>query len=125
MKQETADTIARHLGTIQTQLKKAAKDRAETHRRLGCIEEMVQVIVNQNRRERVRDENMSAQLDALKAKVARNTTVAESAVTLIKGLAQQIRDNADDPAALAALADELDATDTNLGNAVTENTPAA
>jgi hypothetical protein len=68
---------------------------------------------------------MSAQLDALKAKVARNTTVAESAVTLIKGLAQQIRDNADDPVALQALADELDATDTNLGNAVTENTPAA
>ena len=92
--------------------------------RLGCIEETLQVIVNQNRRERVRDENMSAQLDQLKAKVARNTTVAQSAVTLIKGLAQQIRDNADDPAAMAALADELDATDTDLGNAVTENTPA-
>lgn len=67
---------------------------------------------------------MSAELDRLTASVANVKTVAESAITLINGLAQQIRDNAGDPAALAKLADDLDADDAELAAAVSANTPA-
>lgn len=67
---------------------------------------------------------MSVALDRLTAEVAETKTIAASAVALIRGLAQQIRDNATDPAALNALADELDATQADLGAAVAENTPA-
>lgn len=67
---------------------------------------------------------MSAQLDTLTNEVAETKTVVQSAVTLIEGLAQQIRDLKDDPAALEALAAELDSTTNALAAAVTANTPA-
>lgn len=66
--------------------------------------------------------NMSAELDRLKASTAAIKTVADSAVALINGLAQQIRDNSTDPAALNALADELDADQAELAGAVSANT---
>ena len=72
-----------------------------------------------------REVHMSVELDALKAKVAANTTVVGSAIVLIDGLAQQIRDLKDDPVALAALANELEATNANLAGKVAENTPQA
>jgi len=68
---------------------------------------------------------MSAALDNLTAKVAANTTVVESAITLIGGLADQLRAAANDPAAVNALADQLDTEDAKLANAITTNTPAA
>ncbi len=61
-------------------------------------------------------------LTELTAKVQANTTVTESAITLIQGLAQQLRDAATDPAAIQALADQLDAADSSLAAAVTANT---
>ena len=64
-------------------------------------------------------------LDALKEKVEANGEVSQSAVTLIQGLAQQIRDAADDPAELEALANQLDAQSKSLGEAVAANTPCA
>lgn len=67
---------------------------------------------------------MSAQLDRLTAEVAEAKSVSESAVALLGGLAQQIRDMKEDPAALAALADELDASTNALGEAVAANTVA-
>jgi ABC-type transporter Mla subunit MlaD len=68
-------------------------------------------------------EQMSVELDRLKAEVARNTEVSNSVVTLVNGLAQQIRDHMHEPAELAKLADELDATSDKLGQAVADNTP--
>ena len=68
---------------------------------------------------------MSAELDRLTASVAAEDTVIDSAVALINGLAQQIRDHANDPAALNALADDIDAKSAALSEAVTANTPAA
>ncbi len=68
---------------------------------------------------------MSAILDRLTADVANLTSVDESAIALLNGLAQQIRDLAGDPAALAALADSIEAQNTSLASAVTANTPAA
>ncbi len=66
-----------------------------------------------------------AELDALSAQVAQNTTVEESAVTLINGLAAQIASLKNDPAALQALADSLNKSATDLSAAVAANTPAA
>jgi hypothetical protein len=67
---------------------------------------------------------MALTLDDLKAKVQRNTTVAQSALTLIQGISQRLKDAAGDPAKIQALADELDATDIALADAVSANTPA-
>lgn len=64
-------------------------------------------------------------IDDLKLKVEAQTTVIQSAKELLGGLAQQIRDNADDPAELKALADVLDANTTGLSQAVKDNTQSA
>lgn len=63
----------------------------------------------------------------LQAKVAANTTVVQSAVTLIQGLKAQL-DAAiasGDPAQLQALSDQLGTDDAALAAAITANTPAA
>ncbi len=62
-------------------------------------------------------------LDELKAKVQANTDVTTSAVTLINGLAEQLRAIATDPVAIQALADQLDAADKSLAAAIQANTP--
>jgi len=69
-------------------------------------------------------EAMSAELDRLTAEVAETKTVIDSALVLIRSIPQLIRDAGTDPAALKALADELDAKQAELAAAVTENTPA-
>jgi hypothetical protein len=71
-----------------------------------------------------RTTHMSAELDALTAQVASNTTVIGSAITLIQGLRQQIIDAGTDPVKLQALTDELAQVDTNLANAVASTPPA-
>lgn len=68
--------------------------------------------------------HMSAELDRLTTEVSENSTVIASAIALLNSLAQIIRDNAQDPAKLGALADELDAKQRELADAVTANTPA-
>ena len=72
-------------------------------------------------------DQMSQNLDSLKAAVAANTAVIGSAVALIGGLAEKLQTAIDagaDPAELQALADELRAQDTALAEAVAANTPA-
>lgn len=66
---------------------------------------------------------MSTALNRLMASVSTLTNVSASAITLITGLAQAVRDAADDPEQLNALADQLDADAANLANAITTNTP--
>jgi hypothetical protein len=67
----------------------------------------------------------SQELIRLTEEVEEHTTVAESAITLIKGLSQLIKDAGTDPAKLKALTDKLDAQNAALAAAVSENTPAA
>jgi hypothetical protein len=67
--------------------------------------------------------DMSAELDRLTAEVSETHSAVDSAVTLIAGLAQQIRDLSTDPAALNALADDLDAQQAAIAAAVAANTP--
>jgi hypothetical protein len=69
---------------------------------------------------------MANGFDALTAQVAANNSVVESALTLIQGLADQIKAliaaGNNDPA-LQALADSLSAEDAKLAAAVAANTP--
>jgi TolA-binding protein len=75
---------------------------------------------------------MSVELDNLKAEVARNTTVDQSVITLVNGLAQQLRDMANSATELSQLksdlvaaASELQASNNAVADVVTANTPAA
>ena len=73
----------------------------------------------------LRDISIMATLDALAAQVAANKTVIDSAIVLINGIAARIAAAGADPAALAALVDDLKASDSALAAAVAANTPAA
>lgn len=68
---------------------------------------------------------MTVELDRLTTEVAETRGVVDSAIALIGGMAQQIRDLSNDPAALTALADELDAQTNALAAAVAANSPPA
>jgi DNA-binding GntR family transcriptional regulator len=64
-------------------------------------------------------------LTDLQAQVAQTTTVEQSAITLIEGLAAQLAAAGTDPAALAKLQSDLASSATALAAAITANTPAA
>ena len=70
-------------------------------------------------------QTMASDLTALTAQVEQNTTVEGSAITLLQGLAAKIASLANDPAAIAALATQLNTSATALSAAITANTPAA
>lgn len=73
--------------------------------------------------ELIEELNMASLAD-LEAQVKANTDVEASAVVLIKGIAQQLKDAiaSGDPTKLQALSDQLKASADNLGAAVAENT---
>jgi hypothetical protein len=94
------------------------------HRRLDHIDhnltalhEAVGIIVK-------KEKHMSAQLDALTAQVKENAEVEASAVLLIQGIAAKLAAAATDPVAIAALADQLNASADALAAAVAANTIA-
>lgn len=66
--------------------------------------------------------HMSAALDRLTTEVSETSTAVDSVLALVEGLAQQIRDAAEDPVKLNALADELDAKQQAIAAAVAANT---
>ncbi len=65
---------------------------------------------------------MSPAFQALATQVERSTTVTESVVTLVKGLAAQIEASKDDPAAISKLAETLSSNLDALASQVTANT---
>lgn len=70
--------------------------------------------------------HMAQELDDLKAAVAKDTEVDQSAITLLNGLKQKL-DAAiasGNPADLKALSDQLGSNAQGLADAVTANTPA-
>lgn len=69
--------------------------------------------------------DMSEALDRLTAEVAETRDATQAAVTMISGLAAQIRDNIDDSDALNALADQLDASQVEIADAITAGTGGA
>jgi hypothetical protein len=88
------------------------------HRQLINVSEQLDTIEGMVRKEMGAIEDLTAQ-------VAQNTSVDESAVTLIQGLAAQIAAAGTDPAKLAALQTNLKASADKLAAAVAANTPAA
>lgn len=64
-------------------------------------------------------------LTRLTAAVEKGKTVDESAATLLGQLSELIRTNAENPAALTALADALDTQQAALTAAIAANTPTA
>jgi hypothetical protein len=64
------------------------------------------------------------QLDALTAEVTRNSSIDESAIALINGLAAKIVELKNDPVALQALADSMRSSNQALADAVAANTPS-
>jgi len=68
------------------------------------------------------ENHMSQELDDLKREVQESKSVTEGATVLIQSLADQIRANKDDPAALEQLARDLDAQTKPLSDAVQANT---
>lgn len=67
---------------------------------------------------------MSDATNNLAAAVQRETSVVSSVMTLISGLAAQIKATSTDPQ-VQELADQINADSDTLANAVTSNTPAA
>jgi hypothetical protein len=68
---------------------------------------------------------MAMDLTRLEAAVERDTTVNQSAITLLSQLSQLVRDTAGDVTKVNALADALDAQQQALADAVVAHTPAA
>ncbi len=62
-------------------------------------------------------------LDELKTKVEANTAIGTSAITLLQGLAQLIRDSANDPQKIQDIANMVDADTQALADAIQANTP--
>jgi type II secretory pathway component PulM len=67
---------------------------------------------------------MSAELDRLTTEVEESRTVTQSAIVLLGKLADLIRASVNDPVKLKQLADDLDAQQKELSDAVVANTPA-
>jgi len=73
------------------------------------------------------EHKMSQEMDRLRAAVTAERTVSASIVTLLNDINQKLRDAgaSGDPAALMALADEIEANTKALADAVVANTPPA
>ncbi len=69
-------------------------------------------------------EQIMSKITDLQAAVAASDAVIQSAVLLINGLAQQIKDAGTDPVALAAVIADIEANKQALADAVAANTPA-
>lgn len=68
---------------------------------------------------------MAGELDTLTAQVGANTSVIESAITLIQNIKALLDAAGTDPAKLAALSATLGSEDDKLAAAVVAGTPAA
>lgn len=66
-----------------------------------------------------------ADIDRLKTAATKNSDAVASATGLLQSLAQLIRDNADDPVELQAIATQIEGSAQALADAVVAGTPAA
>lgn len=65
---------------------------------------------------------MSAEIDRLTTEVSETNTAIDGVLALVAGLAARVRDTAGDAVKANALADELEAKQRVIANAVVENT---
>jgi len=86
-------------------------------RQLGLVLASLDVVTNL-------EQNMSAELESVKAAVQKNTDAEASAIALMQRLSQLITDNINDKPALQQLAADINAQADALAAAVVANTPA-
>lgn len=91
--------------------------------RLDNIDLILKVIMKTQNKILIKETKMSVELDKLEAAVTAENTVIDSAITLINGLAAQIKALANDPVALVALSESIASKSVALSSAVTANTP--
>ena len=98
-----------------------------TTRSLTALHEKIDLLLRRMDAQSNREEKVLMTLAELKATVEAERTVIDSAIVLLNGLAQQLKDAIanGDPAAIQAIADELDAQSQALAAAVVANTPGA
>lgn len=74
-----------------------------------------------------KEEILMATMQDLQAAVQRNSDVDDSVIVLLNGIVQQLKDAqaSNDPQAIQAVIDSLDADTKKMADAVTANTPAA
>lgn len=87
-------------------------------RKLDLIVQLLRAVLAQGAK-------MSQELDDLTAEVAAETTVEQSAITLLNGLAAQLAAAGTDPVKLKALTASIKSSSDSLAAAVVANTPAA
>jgi uncharacterized protein YoxC len=104
MNQADWDTVNRKLDAILTQL--------------GAEYRLLQAV-------KTEEDKIMATVDDLVADVSAESTVIDSAVALLKGLADALKAAGTDPAKLAQLHSDITAKTQVLAQAVTDNTPAA
>ena len=91
---------------------------ATTDQKLDKVLALLTTVVSQ-------EKTIMADLTALEAEVQKNTDVEASAVVLIQGIAQQLKDAGTDVVKLDALRAKLSDSADALSAAITANTPAA
>lgn len=69
-------------------------------------------------------EDMEQVIEELRATTERIESASQAVVSLLQGLAEQIRQAADDPDQVRELGDRLDVVAQSLADAVVANTPA-
>jgi septal ring factor EnvC (AmiA/AmiB activator) len=120
-----SEDIERHRADAAHKLARLHQDIEHNHAEL--VEAMARVSTGHEEILRVIQENyaMSQQdIDRLRASVEANTSAVQSANALITSIAQQMRDAADDPEEIRALADQLEQNTASLSEAVAANTAA-
>jgi hypothetical protein len=91
--------------------------------RLARIETKLNRVLGLSLGDARRDNIMSKALDSLTKEVEEQGSAVDSAITLISGLAEQIRNAGGDEEKLEKLAADLEASQQKLAEAVTANTP--
>lgn len=91
----------------------------ETAERLYRIEAMLGTVLNKQGK-------IMATMEDLKTSVQKNTDAEGSVIALLQGISQQLKDAqaANDPAAIQAVIDQIDANTAAAAAAVVANTPA-
>ena len=91
---------------------------------LALADAKLSAVLNLTSQVKILGELMSAELDRMIEEVEENKTVVGSAVALLQSLAARLRAIAGDSAKVAELANELDAKNKELADAVVANTPS-
>jgi hypothetical protein len=95
----------------------------------GCLHQILlrlDEILSMLRKDKQREEQLMATLQDVQDSVTANGSVVDSAVALLEGLAQQLADAlaSNDPNAVQAVVDQINAQKQELADAVAANTPA-